>query len=61
MRKPEGRGPFGRHILHWKDNIKMTVKGMGWGEVNWMNVAQEMRKWQTPLKIVMNNDFHKMR
>lgn len=59
--KLEGRGPFGRHIRRWKNNIKMTVKDVGWGQVNCMNVAQEICKWQTPLKIVMNNEFHKMR
>jgi hypothetical protein len=59
--KPEGRRPFGRYIRNWKDNIKMALKDIGWGEVNWMNVAQHICKWQTPLKIVMNNEFHKMR
>jgi hypothetical protein len=59
--KPEGRGPFGRYIPSWKDNIKVALKDIGWGEVNWMNVAQDMCKWETPLKIVMNNKFHKMR
>jgi len=59
--KPEERGPFGRHIRRWKNNIKMPLKDVGWGEVNWKNVAQEICKWQTPVKIVMINDFHKMR
>jgi len=59
--KPGGREPFGRHIRRWKNNIKMPLKDVGWGEVNWMVVAQEICKWQTPLKIVTNNEFHKMR
>jgi hypothetical protein len=42
--KPEGRGPFGRYIYSWKDNIKMAVKDIAWGEVNWMDVAQDMCK-----------------
>ena len=61
MGKPEGRGPFGRYIRRWKDNIKMAVKDIGWGEVNCMDVVLGMCKWQTPMKIVMNNEFHKMR
>lgn len=61
MGKPEGRGTFGRYIRSLKDNIKMALKDIGWGEVYWMDVALDMCKWQTPLKIVMNNEFHKIR
>ena len=28
--KPEGKRPFGRARLRWKDNIKMDLQGVGW-------------------------------
>jgi len=49
--KPEGRGPFGRYIHSWKYNIKMALRDIGWGELNWMDVAQDVCKGQTPLEI----------
>ena len=31
MRKPEGKGPFGRPSLRWEDNIKMDLQEVGCG------------------------------
>jgi hypothetical protein len=29
--KPEGRGPLERPRRRWEDNIKMDIRGVGWG------------------------------
>jgi hypothetical protein len=29
--KPEGRRPLGRPRRRWEDNIKMDLRGVGWG------------------------------
>jgi len=29
---PEGKTPFGRPRCRWKDNIKMYLHEVGWGE-----------------------------
>jgi hypothetical protein len=31
MRKPEGKGPFGKSRHRWEDNIKMHLQEVGWG------------------------------
>jgi hypothetical protein len=37
--KPEGKRPLGRPRLRWEDNIKMDVQEVGWGRVDWMELA----------------------
>jgi hypothetical protein len=59
--KPEEKRPFGIYIRRWEDNIKTVLKEIGWENVNWINLAQDMYKWFTPVNMVMNIEFHKMR
>jgi hypothetical protein len=42
MGNPDGRRPLGRSRHRWKDNIKVGLQGVGWGDMNWMDVAQDM-------------------
>jgi hypothetical protein len=39
--KPEGKRPLGRPRHMWKDNIKMDLREMGWGGMNWIHLAQD--------------------
>jgi len=39
--KPEGKRAFGRSWHRWKDNIRMDLKEIGWGGVDWKNVDQD--------------------
>jgi hypothetical protein len=39
MRKPEGKSPLGRPRRRWEDGIKMDVKDIGWGSVDWIQLA----------------------
>jgi hypothetical protein len=41
MGKPEGRRPLGRPRRRWEDNIKMDMREVGWGGMDWINLAQE--------------------
>jgi hypothetical protein len=34
--RPEGRRPLGKPRRRWEDNIKMDLKGIGFGDVDWM-------------------------
>ena len=41
--KPERKGPFGRHRLQWKDNIKMDLLEVGWEawtKLVWLRVGK---------------------
>jgi hypothetical protein len=40
--KPEGRRPLGRPRRRWEDNIKMDLREVGWGGVDWIDMAQDL-------------------
>jgi hypothetical protein len=42
--KPEGKRPFGRPRLRWKDNIKMDLQEVGFGGMDWIELAQDRDK-----------------
>jgi hypothetical protein len=37
--KPEGRRPLGRPRRRWEDNIKIDLREVGWGDVDWIDMA----------------------
>jgi hypothetical protein len=39
--KSEGKRPLGRSRHRWEDNIKMDLRGIGWGGVDWIDMAQD--------------------
>jgi hypothetical protein len=41
MRKSEGRRPLGRLRGRWLDNIRMDLVEVGWGDVDWIDLAQD--------------------
>jgi hypothetical protein len=52
--KPEGRRPLGRPRRRWEDNIKMDLRVVGWGGMDWINVAQDRDRWRALVNAVMN-------
>jgi hypothetical protein len=41
VEKPEGKRPLGRPRRRWVDNIRMDLGEMGWGDVDWIGLAQD--------------------
>jgi hypothetical protein len=39
--RPEGRRPLGRPRRRWEDNIKMDLQEVGWGCMEWIDMAQD--------------------
>jgi hypothetical protein len=39
--KPEGKRPLGRQRRRWVDNIKMNLREIGWGGVDWIDLVQD--------------------
>jgi len=52
--KPEGRRPLGRPRRRWKDNIRMDLREVGCGRVDWMELAQDRDRWSALVSAVMN-------
>jgi hypothetical protein len=38
--KPEGKRPLGRLRHRWEDDIKIDIREVGWGDVDWTDLAQ---------------------
>jgi hypothetical protein len=39
--KPEGKRPLRRPRYRWEDEIRMDIREMGWGGVEWIQLAQD--------------------
>jgi hypothetical protein len=52
--RPEGRRPLGRPRRRWEDNIKMDLQEVGWGGMDWIDMAQDRDRWQALVNAVMN-------
>ena len=48
--KPEGKRPRCR----WEDNIKMDLREIGFGVVDWIERAHDRDKWRALVNAVMN-------
>jgi hypothetical protein len=42
------------------DNIKMDLQEAGWGGMDWMDLGQNLDRWQALVSAVMNLRFYKM-
>jgi hypothetical protein len=40
-RKPERRRPLGRSRRRWVNNIKLNLREIGWGGMDWIDLAQD--------------------
>jgi len=52
--KPEGKRPLGRPRRRWVDNIRMDLKDVGSGCMDWIGLAQDRDRWRTLVCAVMN-------
>jgi hypothetical protein len=44
--KPEGKRQLGRPRRRWEDNIKMDLREIGWGDMDWIDLAQDRNQWK---------------
>jgi hypothetical protein len=54
MGKQEGKRPLGRPRRRCVDNIKMDLVEVGWGDVDWVDLAQDMDRWRALVNSVLN-------
>jgi hypothetical protein len=50
---PEGKR-LGKPRRRNKDNIKMDLREIGWGGMNWIDLALDRDRWRAPVNTVMN-------
>jgi hypothetical protein len=46
--------PEGRPRRRWLDNIRMGLVEVGWGDVDWIGLAQDRGRWRALVNSVLN-------
>jgi hypothetical protein len=44
--EPEGKRAVGRPRRRWEDNIKMHLREIGWGFMDWIDLVQDTDQWR---------------
>jgi hypothetical protein len=51
---PEGKRPLERSRHRWVDNIKIDHRKIGWGGVDWIDLALVRDQWKALVNMIMN-------
>jgi hypothetical protein len=51
--KHEGKSPLGRPRRRWEDGIRMDLREIGLGDVDWIQLAQDRDRWQAVMSALM--------
>jgi hypothetical protein len=52
--KPERKRPLGRPRCRGVDNIRMHLREVGWGDVDWIGLAQDRNRWRAVVNSVLD-------
>jgi hypothetical protein len=52
--EPEGKRPLGRPRRRWVDNIKIDLREIGWGGMDWVDLSKDRDQWKALVSTVMN-------
>jgi len=52
--RTEVKRPLGRPRRRWEDHIKMDLQEVGYGSMDWIELAQDRDMWQAHVTAVMN-------
>jgi hypothetical protein len=52
--KPEGRRPPGRPRRRWEDGVRMDLREIDLGDVDWIRLAQDRDRWRAVVSAVTN-------
>jgi hypothetical protein len=50
----EGKRPLGRPRRRWENNIKVDLREIGFGDVDWIHWAQDRDRWRVLVNTVIN-------
>jgi hypothetical protein len=51
---PEDKKPLQTPRRRWEHNIKIDLREIGWGDVDWIHLAQDRDQWRALVNSVMN-------
>jgi hypothetical protein len=52
--KPEGKRPPGRPRHRWEDGIRMDLREIALGGLDWFRLSQDRDRWRAVVSAVMN-------
>jgi hypothetical protein len=52
--KPERKRLLGKPRCWWVDNIRINLHEVGWGDVDWIGLAQDRNRWRALVNSVLN-------
>jgi hypothetical protein len=52
--KPDEKRQLGRPRCRWVDNIKMYLREIGWGDMKWIDLAEDRDQWRVLVNTVMS-------
>jgi hypothetical protein len=52
--KPDGKRPLGRTTRRWVDSIKMDLRELDLGGLDWIDLAEDRDQWKAVVNRVMN-------
>jgi hypothetical protein len=53
--RPEGKSQLGSFRHRWEINIKMDLREIGWGGMDWINLTQDRDERRAHVNMVMNH------
>jgi hypothetical protein len=53
--KARRKEPLEKPRHRWEDNIKMDLRRIRWGDMDWIHLAQERDQWKALENMVMNH------
>jgi hypothetical protein len=54
MEKSEEKRQLATPRRRWVDNIKMYLREIGWGSMDWIDLVQDRDQWRALINTVMN-------
>jgi hypothetical protein len=54
VRKSKGKRPLERPRRRWEDNIRMDLREIGWGGMDWIDLAQDKDQWRAFVNTLVN-------
>jgi hypothetical protein len=52
--KPEGKKPLGRPRRRWEDDTGVDLRNIGWGGMDWIDLAQDRDQWRALVNSAIN-------
>jgi len=52
--RPKGKRPLRRPKLRWENNIKIDLQDVGYGGMDWIDLAQDRDRWPALVNVERN-------